>query len=37
MRGYELIFPCVDKTKRSIYDTFLKSSNEIWDDFYKGK
>ena len=37
MRGYELIFPCVDKTKKEKYDQYLKKSNEIWDDLYTGK
>ena len=37
MRGYELIYPCGDKAKRATYETFLKKSQEIWDDFFVGK
>jgi hypothetical protein len=37
MRGYELLYPCTDKNLKLEYDTFLKKSQEIWDDFFVGK
>jgi hypothetical protein len=37
MRGYELIYPCLDKTKLHSYDQMLKKSNEIFDEFTTGK
>ena len=37
MRGYELLYPCTDKTLKQEYDNYLKKSQEIWDDFFVGK
>ncbi len=37
MRGYELIYPCLDKAKLYSYEQMLKKSNEIFDEFTTGK
>jgi hypothetical protein len=37
MTGYELIFPCGDKSKMTSYESMLKKANELWDDFNIGK
>ena len=37
MAGYELIFPCGDRSRTTNYETLLKKSHEIWDDFNLGK
>lgn len=37
MRGYELIFPTMDKEKSEKYDMFINKSQDLWDEFYMGK
>jgi len=37
MGGYELIFPSADKEHNKVYETMLKKSNDIFDDFSFGK
>jgi len=37
MSGYELIFPCGDRSRLQQYEVLLKKANELWDDFNIGK
>jgi hypothetical protein len=37
MGGYELIYPCSDRQTNLNFEKLLAKSNEIYDDFTKGK
>jgi hypothetical protein len=37
MRGYELIYPCTDKSLKQEYELYLKKSQEHWEDYFVGK
>lgn len=36
--GYELIFPVLhDDEKNALYESYIRSANDIWDEFTTGK
>jgi len=37
MGGWEMIFPCKDAARNTVYEGFIRKANELWDEFTTGK
>ena len=37
MGGWDMIFPCKDAARNTVYEGFIRKANELWDEFTTGK